>query len=455
MSQKIYLSWQEEDASFLIGEMFMGSMPEGRCRGFDTFVSTNSMELVLTHDILETGFQYTLKDPEGNPDQSVPCGLVRTKQGQMVVESGNLNPVTIPPNTSGNDRIDLIVCEHTYYSTPGGVGATYILIEGTPSSSPVAPALTNPNVQVVVGQLYVPDGTTGLDNPGVTWTPTERPEFNGLTLQQDFANLEMFVNNFVTTMTANFNTLSAAFVALQTDWANYQITVNQYIADHRVEMRYDPIPGFPSGHMVQWKYVFEADTEWRDLGVPIIVPYTGAASYRADIDTPLSLPDFIGDFELMRFEDEVSDPQDAFNDGYHFTAMENRDYRFVLSDLELIVEQEFFAGPAVAKMLFFWIRGIKNHVQVVEKQIALDMRDFLHLSTSGTFAAGTRIPLPNQVHVENMTIGQQFHFQSYLPGQVELGLTGGSASLVWSNSFKALTNFHFSIVRGINAGQPL
>lgn len=85
------------------------------------------------------------------------------------VNNDDVETVTIPANTSGNPRINLICVKVDPPATPGDDGAPnceYVVIQGTPASSPVAPAV--PALHTVLAQVAVANGFSTIVAGNIT-----------------------------------------------------------------------------------------------------------------------------------------------------------------------------------------------------------------------------------------------------------------------------------------------
>lgn len=155
MTQKRFWNWKDDDSTEALSRWMRGIIPYGVIYGFDGDMTTPGMNLTLKHTL--SGMEQV--NDALTLEQNI--GVLLTKQGVMVQEDADI-VLPIGTETTGEDRIDLIICEHDYQQVIGGTVAIYSVIQGTPAPSPVAPALTAPNKQVIVGTLYVPAGTTDL-----------------------------------------------------------------------------------------------------------------------------------------------------------------------------------------------------------------------------------------------------------------------------------------------------
>jgi hypothetical protein len=197
MAQFRFHNWQDDDLTFSLNQRLMGVLPDGRYRGYEAKPFVAGMNLILWHDV--TGYKYIKKDLTSFT--KVGCAI--TKQGMVINETGEIS-IGILPNLTSEFRIDLIVMEHFYEDIVGGTAATYLSIQGTPSPSPVAPALTDPDKQVIIGYLLVPEGCTSLTEPGVAYTKATTP-----VLANDSSVFDTAISNIYATIAAlNLNSLT-------------------------------------------------------------------------------------------------------------------------------------------------------------------------------------------------------------------------------------------------------
>lgn len=171
MAQTRYFNWKDDDKTDWLNRRLIGILPYGLYRGYDA-VLASGLNLSLEHNI--TGFDEVTKLLVHRTN----LGLVKTKQGTLVIED---DPVVVPitANPSVEPRIDLVVMEHEYIEVAGGQPAIYKVLVGTPAPVPVAPALSDPNKQVILGELYCPAGMSDLTDTGVVYTKAGIPFFAG------------------------------------------------------------------------------------------------------------------------------------------------------------------------------------------------------------------------------------------------------------------------------------
>jgi len=169
MGQRIFFNWKDDDLSHDINRRTLGLIDAGLYRGFDANLIAG-LNLELIHSV--TGADAV----DLSLVAETKFGLVITKQGSIVRDDTVIS-LPINNNLSGDPRIDVIYLEHEYLQVVGGVAASYGVVQGTASATPVAPALVSPNKQVILGYLYIPDGTTSLTDPGVIYTKAVAPPF--------------------------------------------------------------------------------------------------------------------------------------------------------------------------------------------------------------------------------------------------------------------------------------
>jgi len=191
MPQERFWNYKDNDSTFRLNSRELGMLENGLYRGFDA-VLVGGLSLELEQST--TGVTKTLLDPL----TTSTVGVWYTKQGGVITETDS-QFLAINANASGNDRIDLIVGQHEYVATIGGAAALYAVIQGTPAASPTVPSLTIPTKQVILGQLYVPDGTTSLTDAGVVYTKAVIPDLanDGSVIHGDRPNTFTSVQTFL------------------------------------------------------------------------------------------------------------------------------------------------------------------------------------------------------------------------------------------------------------------
>jgi len=100
---------------------------------------------------IHTGFEVI--DGSSAGELTITAGVLYTDEGVRIEETTNMvDAVTVPTNSSGVDRIDLVVAEYTYAQTIPQPTASYSIVVG----SPVAAGSAG---QYALATLYVPNGT--------------------------------------------------------------------------------------------------------------------------------------------------------------------------------------------------------------------------------------------------------------------------------------------------------
>ena len=106
-------------------------------------------------------------------------GVLVTGDGVRIEETTNLTDLlAIPANSSGQPRLDYIVCRHTYIKTVPPPTAVYQVIAGIPAATPEPPQVPDDAVILACGLL--PSGATAYSeirlatpdevfNATVTW----------------------------------------------------------------------------------------------------------------------------------------------------------------------------------------------------------------------------------------------------------------------------------------------
>lgn len=160
MAQFRTFEFQSDDTTKSLNEWLLGIIPSGLYCGFDEIEIRNDMQLNLLHTF--TSFNFDSKNK----------GIYISKSGVRIIEDTQVVVGLVSPTTFGQ-RIDLIVATHTYSLVAGGSPALYSIIEGIESNSPVAPIVVNN--QIVIGELYLPQNCSSLNNVDVKYTRAKTP----------------------------------------------------------------------------------------------------------------------------------------------------------------------------------------------------------------------------------------------------------------------------------------
>jgi hypothetical protein len=176
--QKRSWNYKADDKTRDINRWLTGLLSPGLYFGFD-FAPSANMNLTLNHNT--TGFK-DVDDQHPTPVESGFQSLVVTRQGVFVKEDAAITINGITNGDATHPRVDVVVLSHRINEVAGGETALYSIIEGVPAAVPAAPAPTNSNTQIKIGELYIPAGTTALNQVGVTWSRSAKPGFAGLTI---------------------------------------------------------------------------------------------------------------------------------------------------------------------------------------------------------------------------------------------------------------------------------
>lgn len=165
MARKRFWNYDQADDTDDIIRWLLGVLNPGRYCGFDAAPFQADMTLRLDHD---TGVEQTRADVS---QTQIKTGVIMTKQGVIIQEDGVIN-VAISNGDATHPRYDLIIAQHEYVDTLDGDDVIYSVIEGTPAASPVIPTTSN-KLEIVIGVLYIPAGTSALNAGGVIYTPSD------------------------------------------------------------------------------------------------------------------------------------------------------------------------------------------------------------------------------------------------------------------------------------------
>lgn len=197
MTQIRRFNWLDDDLTASLNKANQGSIPSGRYYGFVWLDSNPSLTATFEH--VDNGM--TIIDSDSPITRTEGVGEWRTKQGGIIQETASITATFDAPSTL--DRIDLLVGQHQYVQSAGGAVATYVVIKGTESANPIAPALTLPNEQTILGQMYIPGGGTDLTD--ATFTLAPKPDFAGDTTVAHLDRTQTFEEeNRISQMTAEF-----------------------------------------------------------------------------------------------------------------------------------------------------------------------------------------------------------------------------------------------------------
>jgi len=150
MTQTRFHNYRRKLRSFEENQRFLGLTIPGVYSGFDRLEPISGTTVRIHHDI--SGIAPTDTD---NTTVLNKRGVSVTKQGFFIYDDAPID-VEVSLNT-GNafTRIDYLIVTHQYLASVGGQSATYSILTGA-LGGPVEPSLTTPQLQVLLGKIYVP-----------------------------------------------------------------------------------------------------------------------------------------------------------------------------------------------------------------------------------------------------------------------------------------------------------
>lgn len=163
MAQQRLFEFEAPDSTFDLNSRFSTIAPAGLYYGFDA-VRGASMNLGFNH--LTTGLNYV----NDNLSLTDKLGVVITKQG-VEIRIGTVASLPINP-TAGVTRKDAVILEHGYVLSTGGNPASISVLEN------VTLPLTLASNQVLLGILELPINCTALNQTGVVYTRSVKPNFS-------------------------------------------------------------------------------------------------------------------------------------------------------------------------------------------------------------------------------------------------------------------------------------
>lgn len=203
--------YKDDDKTLWLNYSNAPYRPAGLYNGFDIDQSlTTGTTLRLIHT---RGWERV----DVGSSTSSKVGVWITKQGISIEQNENVE-LTINANSSGNPRIDIIIGSHQYVETVGGAAASYSIVQGTPSATPVAPVVPNSKTDVILGYMEVPDGAANINN--ITYHKAITPKFG----DDDSVVKTNVDNNFTESNT--FNSLTVNILEGDIDRANSKIVLN-------------------------------------------------------------------------------------------------------------------------------------------------------------------------------------------------------------------------------------
>lgn len=171
MGQIRFHNYQRPLVSFDENMRALGFIHPGRICGFDTMAIVGGNTLGIAHTL--TGVIPTLLDGTGGTKR----GTVQSRQGNFIQEDAAIN-IDVDFNVGNlNDRIDLLIMQHSFIDSVGGAAAVYSIIKGVLTGAQ-EPALSDPLTQVLIGKFLIKAGAANHVN--TIYEPTDPFSLGGV-----------------------------------------------------------------------------------------------------------------------------------------------------------------------------------------------------------------------------------------------------------------------------------
>lgn len=157
MAQKQFHRYQDDVKSFELGEALVGVISPGRLSGYQGIsvvdnVDPNYVDITISHNRVGGPFAVKKSSNTQPPVLSDPLGVVVTKQGQIIHDTGEVLIQAIPKLLAGDEvRVDIIYMEHTYEESLSPTPITYGITLGP--EVPVIEGTTNLNLPIWTTEL--------------------------------------------------------------------------------------------------------------------------------------------------------------------------------------------------------------------------------------------------------------------------------------------------------------
>lgn len=153
MARVRYFNYRDPDSTFLLNNQYRGILRAGVYLGYNVVPGSGDLDLSIDMDT----------DPDNTG--SMLSKLI-THDGVVVEEDANLVDVaTVSAGDSTYDRIDYLVCQYTYNAGSPANDVSYLVVEGTPSATPVPPALTDD--QIPLAEIHVAANATEVTSDDI------------------------------------------------------------------------------------------------------------------------------------------------------------------------------------------------------------------------------------------------------------------------------------------------
>lgn len=266
--QKKFISWKDPISSFNANRKYAGILPTSRMMGFDKINIIAGLHFSIGHD--NSGGVFLDQDLTSTD----PTGVWVTRQGAVIEEDEPIEFDLITNSGNTSYRNDLVIGRHHHDIVyPGGIGATYEIVEGALNSN-IIPVPTG-NDWVLLATLRIPPGAVDLvsttviipPNPGLGGShPAQLDRPNRFTAMQQEAQQATAVS----TTNTNFEINNRATLSLLEGGNLFRISSGPAFLDL--------IPNKPDGTKIQ--IIFDADTTVRPF-LTQLVGGTGGTGVRA------------------------------------------------------------------------------------------------------------------------------------------------------------------------------
>jgi hypothetical protein len=220
MGQFRFHNYQRPLNSFDENLRIMGLAHGSVYSGFDemSVVAGNTLAWAHTHSALK----HTQQNGAAGANRSV----IVSQQGTIVMEDASIQ-LNVDFNVgNAHYRKDFLIMTHSYLDSVGGSNAVYSIIKG-PLGGYADPTLTNPLVQVKIGELIILPNAA--DHTLTSWERTETKTLGGIGVFSKFSESEVmtktgeYFKNISNYDKSGFyyvsnNPSNAPVVAGQTDW---------------------------------------------------------------------------------------------------------------------------------------------------------------------------------------------------------------------------------------------
>lgn len=180
MNTKVFTQFRAPVNSYPLGEMNVGPLAPGRYSGFDIMTGTT-----LSINIGHSNRIKKSSPSVGGVISEIVFGALLMPNGCTIHvedtgESDGLD-FNIDSNTgNANPRYDLVVCEHEYIQTAGGVAPLFFIQKG--ANDGLVPALAIPKKQVIIG--IIKSEPNGNSFAQLTYTKSAVPNLGDSTIQE-------------------------------------------------------------------------------------------------------------------------------------------------------------------------------------------------------------------------------------------------------------------------------